>query len=192
MTTSLRWTTADLEEFPRPLDDTRYEIIDGELYVSTQPSVRHQYSCGRVASALTTWSDENGLGVTLIAPGLVFAEDENVAPDVVWLTHDRLRMALCPDEKLHRAPELVVEVLSPGAKNEHRDRVAKVGLYSRQGVQEYWLPNPLQRQVEVYRRQETDLRLIAVLESSDRLESPLLPLFSLSVRSLFLPEERYR
>jgi Uma2 family endonuclease len=142
MSTTLRWTTADLELFPDPLDDTRYEIIDGELFVSKQPSVEHQYTCNvehqytcnKVAKELTVWSEATGAGIVLPAPGIIFAEDDNVAPDVVWVSMECLSRILGADGKLHAAPELIVEVLSPGASNESRDRDAKLRLYLRQGV----------------------------------------------------------
>src|SRR5919202_4880335 len=107
-----RFTISDLEGFPQPLDDTRYEIIDGELYVSTQPSLDHQYATTMVAQHLSTWSQQSGLGIAFHAPGVIFAEDDNVAPDVVWLSWRRWKTAREADGKLHEAPELMVEVLS--------------------------------------------------------------------------------
>lgn len=139
MTTSMRYTLADLEALPQPLDDTRYEIIDGELFVSTQPSPRHQYTRAKVTWALEDWNAGTGAGVVLSAPGLIFAEDDNAAPDVIWVSLERLRAILGSDEKLHGAPEIVVEVVSPGWANERRDRDAKVELYSRRSVDEYWI-----------------------------------------------------
>jgi Uma2 family endonuclease len=87
---------------------------------------------------------------------------------------------------LHSAPELVIEVLSPGASNEFRDRQAKLKLYSRRGVHEYWILDPMLRQIEIYRRKRARLILDTTLYSDDILESPLLPGFSLAVRKLFL------
>ena len=63
------------------------------------------------------------------------------APDVVWVSKERLAAVLRRDGKLHGAPDLVIEVLSPGAKNERRDREAKLKLYARRGVREYWIIN---------------------------------------------------
>jgi len=79
-TQAKRWTIADLERFPQPWDDTRYEIIDGELFVSTQPSNEHQYTCTEVSFELRSWSKRGGGGVVLGAPGLIFADDDNAAP----------------------------------------------------------------------------------------------------------------
>src|SRR4051794_32985640 len=102
-----------------------YELIEGELYVSRQPGVEHQYTCGRLSQFLNEWSDQSGQGVVLIAPSLIFAEDDDVAPDVVWISRDRLTSGLDEKGHLHLAPELAIEALSPGIENERRDRHAK-------------------------------------------------------------------
>jgi Uma2 family endonuclease len=189
MSTTLRWTTADLDLFPDPLDDTRYEIVDGELYVSKQPSLEHQYTCSEVTAELRAWSRATGAGVAIPAPGLIFAADDNVAPDVVWVSTERLDRIVGEDRKLHAAPELVVEVLSPGAASESRDREIKLRLYSRQGVEEYWIVDGQARRVDVHRREPEGvmLRHVATLGPNDRLESPLLPGFSVQVGQLFFP-----
>ena len=80
-----------------------------------------------------------------------------------------------------------MEVLSPGSTNERRDRELKLKLYSRQGVRESWLVDWRTRTVQVYRRQRTALRLIATLEGSDAISSPLLPGFSCPLASLWEP-----
>ncbi len=86
MTTAFRFTSADLEQLP-DIEGVRYEIIDGDLYVSRAPGEPHQYSCLSLGSALHVWSAQTGLGLTLVAPGLVFAEDDDVIPDLVWISH---------------------------------------------------------------------------------------------------------
>jgi Uma2 family endonuclease len=161
MSTTTRWTSADLELMPD--DGTRYEIIDGELYISKQPHANHQDVCGEIFGELRDWNKKSGLGKVLFAPGIIFAEDDDVAPDLVWVSNERLATALGSDGKFHAAPELVVEVLSPGSANEHRDRVAKLELYSRRGVSEYWIASWQTRQVYVYRREQSELKLVATL-----------------------------
>src|SRR5215467_12237079 len=182
MVTTLRWTSSDLELMPD--DGKRYEIIDGDLYVSKQPHYYHQRVCGRLFSVLDAWSNESGAGEVNLAPGLIFASDDDVAPDLVWMSKSRLATALRPDGKLHAAPELVIEVLSPGATNERRDREAKLKLYSRRGVLEYWIVDWRAQQVEVYRREEFALRLVATLYPAETLQSPLLPGFACQVATL--------
>jgi Uma2 family endonuclease len=187
VTSGYRLTSADLETFP-DIKGVRYELIDGELYVSKQPQYGHQYACMKVGSALDVWSEESGLGVALATPGVVFAEDDDVIPDLVWISHARLLEALDDHGHFGSAPELVVEVLSPGPANELRDRQVKLDLYSRRDVQEYWLVDWQLRAVEVYRRDGERLVLVATLSDSDELTSPLLPGFRRSVVSLWAPQ----
>ncbi len=183
MTNALRWTSADLELMPD--DGKRYEIIDGELFVSKQAHWHHQTVCPELAARLRDWSLQSGAGQVNFAPGVIFNDDDDVAPDLVWISTARLAAALDADGKLHAAPEIVVEVRSPGATHEQRDREAKLKLYSRRGVQEYWIGDWRQRQVESYRRDQAALRLAATLLEADTLESPLLPGFSCRVADVF-------
>ena len=153
--------------------------------MSKQPHWHHQFVCGQVFAELQAWSRRSGAGQANIAPGVIFADDDDVAPDVVWISRDRRALALEPDGHLHAAPELVIEVLSEGSANERRDREAKLKLYSRRGVLEYWIMGWRRKQVETYRREGQALRLVATLYAIDNLESPLLPGFSCPVAQLF-------
>ena len=81
---SLRWTSKDLESLPD--DGKRYEIIDGELYISRQPHWNHQLICAQLGALLDTWSQKIKIGVANVAPGIVFAEDDDVVADVVSLS----------------------------------------------------------------------------------------------------------
>ncbi len=183
MATTPRWTSADLELMPD--DGKRYEIVAGELYVSKQPHWHHQALSGRLFALLDAWNRQTHAGAANIAPGVIFAEDEDVVPDVVWISRESLAAALASDGKLHTAPELVVEILSPGLTNERRDREAKLKLYWRRGVQEYWIVDWRRRGIEVYRLDQLTLALVYTLTDHDTLESPLLPGFSEPLSSLF-------
>ena len=180
---SLRWTSKDLESMPD--DGKRYEIVDGELYMSKQPHWDHQFVANQIWEALQIWSRQTKAGRANIAPGVIFADDDDVAPDVVWVSRERLAAALLPDGKLHAAPELAVEVLSPGTANATRDREAKLKLYSRRGVLEYWIVNWQERYLEVYRREQAALKLQSTLYENDVLQSPNLPGFSCLVGQIF-------
>ena len=181
---TLHWTSRDLELLPE--DGKRYEIIDGELYVAKQPDWEHQFVCVRILMLLQTWSDQTQRGMANLAPGIVFTDDTNVVPDVVWISRIRLKTALQADGKLHSSPELVVEVLSPGVENERRDREVKLKLYSRRNAQEYWVVNWRERSIEVYQRQEGILELDRTLNENDTLQTLLLPGFSCKVEQLFI------
>jgi Uma2 family endonuclease len=148
-TERIRWTTIDLDLLSD--SSTLYEIINGELFVTRAPHWKHQKTGNRISSALDAWSLETSLGEVVQASGLVFSEADNVIPDVVWISNKRLTTGLDESAHLTIAPELIVEVLSPGTQNEQRDREVKLKLYSDRGVQEYWILEHWQvQQVEVY------------------------------------------
>ncbi|MBC8076740.1 MAG: Uma2 family endonuclease [Chloroflexales bacterium] len=182
-TDQVRWTTSDIELLPE--NGTRYEIVDGELFMSRQPHWHHQITCGNIFSVLQDWSLRSGLGQANITPGLVFGDSDNVVPDVVWASNETLAVLMDAAGHLTGAPELAVEVLSLGAENERRDREAKLKLYATRGVQEYWIADWRARRLEVYRRERATLRLVATLLAADELTSPLLPGFACPVARLF-------
>ena len=182
MSTTTRWTSADLESLPD--DGTRYEIIDGELYMSTAAHVFHSEVCAKACIELGGWNGKEKRGKVLSGPGLIFADDDDVIPDAVWISNERFAIALGDDGKLHSAPELVIEVLSPGSTNEKRDRETKLKLYARRGVSGYWILSWQKRQAEIYGSVEEELTLVATLGETDVLESPLLSGFSCSVAAL--------
>jgi len=175
-----RWTVDHLDELP---DDEwkRYEIIDGELLVTKSPRNEHQSTCGRFHQALVTWNDVTDLGHVLFAPGVIFSPVDSVIPDVVWVSRERRAAIERADGHMYGAPELVIEVLSPGTTNEQRDREKKLTLYSRYGVQEYWIPDWRTQTVDVYRQRDGQLQLVATLGRDDTLTPPLLPHFSVPV-----------
>ena len=182
-TITRRWTVADLEGLPD--DGNRYEIIDGELYVTSAPHVWHQLVVGNVSTALSVWSDQTGHGLTIPGPGVIFSPTDAVIPDVVWVRRDRFPGLLGDDGRLHGAPDLAVEVLSPGTANEERDRVTKRQHYGRWGVQKYWIIDRFARTIEIYRLAEGVLQPVVTLGATDDLSSPFLPGFSHRVGNLF-------
>jgi Uma2 family endonuclease len=190
-----RWTVAEVEALPYD-EWRRYEVVDGELFVSTAPRREHQLACNGSAFVLTEWNTRYGLGEVLPGAGIIFTNHDGVIPDVLWISHERLAAFLDDSGHLTGAPELVVEVLSPGAANERRDREVKLNLYSTQGVEEYWLLDWRSQTVLVYRRAAVGvqpaglqpasaLQLVATLGRDDTLTSPVLPGFAVHVARLF-------
>ncbi|MEH2363740.1 Uma2 family endonuclease [Nostoc sp.] len=180
----VRWTIQDLEVLPEN-EWTRYEIINGELFVTRTPHRRHQQVCVKISRQLDVWSDSSGLGETIVAPGVIFSQADSVIPDVVWVSRERLAEIEDQAGHLTGAPELVIEVLSSGKQNEFRDKEAKLKLYSVQGVREYWIVDRFTQQVEVYRREKAQLVLVATLLGDDEITSSLLPGFCCSIRCFF-------
>jgi Uma2 family endonuclease len=180
----LRWTIHDLEAYDLR-EGNRYEIIEGGLFVSTQPHLEHQRICRRLTVEITNWVDQGGGGEVFPAPGVIFDNENAVAPDLVWISAERLPFILGEDGKLHDAPDLAVEVLLPGTTNTRRDREVKLRLYSLRGVREYWIVDWPAKSLQIYRHSAGTLKLVATLLIDDELTCPLLPGFSLLVARLF-------
>jgi len=179
----VRWTSSDLELFPN--DDARYEIIGGELFVTRAPHYKHQIVADNTCFALKKWSRLTGLGVVVSAAGVIFGDSDNVIPDVVWLEQGRLEEILDDQGHLTAAPDLVVEVLSAGTSQERRDRELKLKLYSSQGVREYWILDWCRKSIQIYRRENAALGLVATLFENDAITSPLLPDFVCKLSEIF-------
>lgn len=182
---TLRWTTQDLDAMPNDGGWKRYEIIDGELYVTRAPHIRHQGVASKLHVRLENWSEQTGLGSAFEVPGVVFTPTDAVIPDVIWISQERLTDNVDDAGHITIAPELMVEILSPGEKNETRDKRVKLKLYSLYGVQEYWIANWQLKTLEVYRRDNAQLQLVHTLMIGDTLTSPLLPGFSVDLSQIF-------
>ncbi|MGF1491345.1 MAG: Uma2 family endonuclease [Microcoleaceae cyanobacterium] len=185
VTHPIRWTVRDLDVMPDDGGWKRYEIIDGERLVTRAPHIRHQSAAGKIHVRLEIWSEETELGSAFQTPGVVFSHTDAVIPDVVWISKARLTHGIDEAGHLIATPELMVEILSPGERNEQRDKEFKRKLYSLHGVQEYWIVNWQLQTVEVYRRSNLQLELVGTLLSEDSLQSPILPGFLMPIAKVF-------
>ena len=179
----LLWTSADLELMPD--NGNRYEIINGELFVTRAPHWKHQTTCGNFYAKLKVWSDQTSLGYTAVGAGVIFGDKDDVIPDVVWVSKEKYEILIDQAGHLLGAPDLAIEVLSAGTENERRDREVKLKLYSSRGVLEYWIADWRAKQIQVYRRENGVLKLAMTLFESDTLTSPLLPDFSCLLSQIF-------
>ena len=84
------WTIEDIEALPEN-PAIRYEIIAGNLLMTRSPHYRHQQIIVQLCTALNNWSLESGLGTTIISPGIVYSKSDSVIPDLVWVSHERLK-----------------------------------------------------------------------------------------------------
>src|SRR5215467_3555756 len=168
-------TIADLDAMPE--DGQRYEIIEGELFVSCAPGLTHQNVSVNLVIDLGNFLSENPIGKIWTTPSVIFSELSGVIPDIVFISKDRLA-EIASGEKITGSPDLVIEIVSPGAGNERRDRVAKRQLYGKHGVREYWIVDPYLRSVEVYLLKGRTLRHAKTFREDDELASSVLPGFT--------------
>lgn len=136
----------DLQHMPD--DGARREIIAGELIVTPAPRFEHQFVVANLLEYLQSWSETEGQWRAFPAPiDLVVGPYDVVQPDVMVLATrevDRFREIGVVD----RPPRIVVEVLSPGTA--HIDLRAKMALYARFGVPEYWTIDPRTREMTIF------------------------------------------
>lgn len=128
--------------------DNRYEYIDGEVYLLSSPSYVHQKTVMKLSSIMCNWF-RNKKCEPLSAPfDVTLSKDDrkNVTqPDILVICD---RQNISETGKYTGTPSLVVEVVSPSTRN--IDMLKKLDLYSGSGVAEYWIVNPLNKEVYVY------------------------------------------
>jgi len=166
---SLRFTYEDYVLLP---DDRRYEVIDGELYLTPAPTPYHQIVSRRIERLLEDHVDKAKLGIVIDAPcDVVLSQFDVLQPDIFFVSSGRL--AVIGEKYISDAPDLVVEVLSPGTRK--RDRFIKAKRYARFGVREMWIVDPDKKTVGVHVGAGDAFRREALYAGDDVVRSPLLP-----------------
>ena len=137
------WTVERLHRLPD--DGQRYEIIDGELFVTPSPVFRHQYAVLELSAVLLPYCRTVGLRVGQAPSDIPFSARTLVQPDVLVLP---LNAAGRPPAEFAEVGRLMlaVEVLSPSTAHVDRDR--KRRLYQTMQVPEYWIVDTAARTVE--------------------------------------------
>jgi Uma2 family endonuclease len=103
---------------------------------------------------------------------------------MTFIRHER-RSEIASGTHITEAPDLIIEILSPGSGNEQRDRIAKRQLYGKYGVLEYWIADLENRTIEIYRLGDQVLELISTFREQDEFTSWVLPGFRCKVMSIF-------
>ncbi len=165
-----------------PDDGRRYEILDGELSMTPSPSRAHQRFAGNLFVTLHTWVRAPAAGEVFIAPfDVILARTTVVVPDLVFVSRERL--GIVTSRGVEGAPDLVVEILSPGTAS--RDRVEKAQIYARHGIRHYWLADPDARVLEVYELTGGQYRETARLTAGATFTPTLFPGLAISLSSLW-------
>jgi Uma2 family endonuclease len=178
------WTTADVDEMP-DVEGVRFEILQGDIILSKQPNWEHQAVCTKLIFELQKWCELTKSGQVAAVPGVLFSKYDNVVPDVVWITNERLARAKDEAGHLLESPELMIEVISYGKANIERDRETKLEIYNRYGTDEYWIADWRSKRVQIHRRVNGILQLVATRLGDEIIESPLLPGFNCPVSHFF-------
>ncbi len=148
-TSGLQRITLTYEDYLHllPDDGKRYEIIEGELFVTPAPITKHQIVSLNLSTILHRHVRKHKLGRVLAAPTDVILSRTNVVqPDLLFIS--KKRQQIITEENIQGAPDLIVEILSEFT--EEQDRTLKMQVYARHGVPHYWLIDPERETLEVY------------------------------------------
>jgi Uma2 family endonuclease len=181
------WTYEDYLRLPD--DGRRYEIIQGVLYVANAPSYDHQFSVLKIATKFEVWAETQKAGVVITAPFEVHLPGiaKPVQPDILFIAKDRTPS---PGTQIFEgAPDLIVEVLSPGSLR--LDQHVKFGAYEQAGVREYWIVDPKTRAITVYSLPENspEYILLGQFTGNEAVQSHVLEGLSFAASGAFVPQQ---
>ena len=140
-----------VDEFARlPDDDFKYELVAGVVHRMSPVGGLHGVIVTRLIVALSAWAEEHHAGAVMTETGFVLATGPDTvrAPDVSFVRQERIDATGLPVSFWRGAPDLAVEVLSPGDRP--RDVADKVREYLTHGVALVWVIDPAMRTVRVH------------------------------------------
>lgn len=138
------WTYSEYARLPD--DGNKYEVIDGEVFVTPAPTPNHQRVVATLFFMLREYVETHGLGEMLLDVDLLFVSGQFLRPDMVFVPE--AQRGRVTDRGVEGVPGLVVEVLSPSTASV--DRMKKPLRYADFGVSAYWVVDPGDRTVLVY------------------------------------------
>ena len=178
---NVRLTYQDYVNLPES-DDKRYELIDGELYLVPSPTPAHQTSLQNLFKKLDDFVQSGRLGRVFVAPlDVVLSNEDVLQPDILYISSRREN--IITEINIQGAPDLVVEILSPGTAD--RDRTIKRARYFVHGVQEYWMVDPQAKTIEVLTAGQDDFETVGVYAEGTSLASPTLEGLVIQLQGIF-------
>ena len=120
-----------------------YEVIDGQIYMMSRPSMNHQRVSGNIYGIFDNYLDGRRCEA-ILEQDVYFSEEDNFIPDVMIVCNPDI----IEEDGIHGVPDLIVEILSKSTAK--RDRSDKFLKYEKYGVREYWIVDPFSKSVEVY------------------------------------------
>ncbi|MDQ2666184.1 MAG: Uma2 family endonuclease [Gemmatimonadota bacterium] len=155
-----QWTVDDVHALPD--DGKRYEVIDGELFVTPAPNLRHQRVAGLMYSRLLAYLAVERVGEVIIAPAdVIFSPRRAVQPDVFVMP----LLASGRAERFIDVGRLLLAIEVLWQSTARADRVAKRKLFREEGVGEYWIVDVDARTIERFTPADDRAEIV-----TDRLE----------------------
>jgi len=175
-----RWTYEDYTAIPE--DGHRYEVVNGVLYMSPSPNVRHQDIVGEIFAYLRDFVRSGELGRVFMAPLDVELSEGNIVQPDVFVVLQKHRDHISTN-RIVGAPDLIVEIASPSTAR--YDQHAKLDAYASASVPEYWVVNPDTQTVKVLLLEKRVYRSLGIFSGRATLPSQIVPALPVSVEQFF-------
>jgi len=170
------------EDYAKLPEGAPYQLIGGELVMTPSPTPYHQEISRKLAFKILSFLEKNNLGTLYYAPLDVFLSDRDVyQPDIIFISGGRLEMI--GKKKIEGAPDIVIEVLSPGTA--YYDLRKKYRAYQEYGVREYWIVDPELKKTEVYENQNKKFKIYSEAEGEGTVSSKVLDELVISLNEIF-------
>lgn len=135
------------EVFDRLPEGTLAQLIENQLIMTPAPTDNHQRILHTISVRIFNYLEKNPIGLVRIAPYDVFLDEQNVfQPDIIFIKNEKTNSIR--SDGLHTTPDLVIEILSPSSFQ--YDLHQKKDVYERFGITEYWVVDPLTKEVQGY------------------------------------------
>jgi len=152
-------------------DGIKKEIIEGELFMSPAPSIKHQLISRELAFLLHNYIKQHDLGELFFAPcDVVFSNINVMQPDILFISKNNFH--ILTELNIKGAPDLIVEIISSSSRD--TDRIYKKNVYQKFGVKEYWLVDPNEETVEIWALKNKIFQLHCRASKDQKIESQLL------------------
>ena len=163
-------THRDLDDLPED-DGIRYEVMNGELYMSPFPFIPHQRAATRLLLCLGMYLEDHPIGEVFESnTKVVLGAPTGVGPDLVYVS--RANMGTVQEDGIYGPPDLMVEVTS---SKPNLDRVVKYRKYASSGVRNYWIIDPDERTLDVFELRGKRYKKVAALKDKETFAPALFP-----------------
>jgi len=163
-----------------PDDGLRYEILDGDLYVTPSPRPRHQRVSKRLQRQLEEYFEGRDIGEVFNAPvDVILGRHDVVVPDLLVVTE----ASQVTERAIEGSPALIIEILSPSTTN--RDRTLKSRRYAEKRVPHYWIVDSARKSIECYRLKTVGYERVVTGKGTTHLEHPDFPRLRIDLAALW-------
>lgn len=165
--------------------DLRYELIDGEVYCLASPNYLHQSAVAEIYGIFYNWFKGKKCRPLTSPFDVTLIKSKNninvVQPDIIVMCDTE---NIDSEWKYKGVPALVVEVLSIYTKR--KDMIRKLDLYIKTDVKEYWLIDPVKKEIYVYSFEDRNIKNYEVYTGSKIVESSIFPGLKIPLDDIFI------